>query len=65
MTGLLLVNKTFRRRLGLRANPLRTIETCHATIPSHVGDARPDRHLKYRQSKYYADDENGAADYQA
>jgi hypothetical protein len=58
MTGLLLVNKTSRRCVGLCANPLRTFEICHATVPSHVSDARPDRHLKHRHSKHYADDGN-------
>lgn len=65
MTGLLLVNKTFRRRFGLRTNPLRNFETYHATVSSHVDDAKPDRHLKHRHSKHYADDGNAKAGYQA
>jgi hypothetical protein len=63
--GLLLVNKTFCRHLGLCANPLLTFETCHATVLNHVGDARPDRHLKHRHSKDCADDGNTTASYQA
>ena len=60
--GLLLVNKAFRRRLGLRANELRTLENCDATVRSHVGGARPDRHLKHRHSNHSADDENVTGD---
>jgi hypothetical protein len=55
MTGLSLVNKLFRRCLRLCANPLRTLETCHSTLLSHVGNARPDRYFKHRHSKHYAD----------
>jgi len=52
------VNKPIRRRLGLRANQLRPLETCDATVPSHVGGSRPNRRLKHRHSNDSADDEN-------
>lgn len=58
MIGLSLVNKAFHRRLGLRADQLRTLENCDATVRSHVGGAGPDRHLKHRHSNHSADDEN-------
>ncbi len=52
------VNKTFRRRLGLRANQLRALEICDATVRSYVGRARSDSYLKHRHSNHNADDEN-------
>ena len=60
-----LANKASRRCLRLRANRLRTLQTCRASVPGHVGDARPDRHFEHRHSKYYADGGNVPAAYQA
>jgi hypothetical protein len=58
-----LVNKASRRCLRLRANRLRNLESRPATVPSYVGGARPDRHLKHWRAKNYADDRNITAGY--
>ena len=55
MTGV--VNKPFRRRLGLRANQLRPLETCDATVPYYL-PIEYERRLKHRHSNYSADDES-------
>ena len=49
-SAIVLVNKTFHRSFGLRANQLSTVETCAASLPDYVGP-RPDRYLKHRRSE--------------
>src|ERR1700722_9487789 len=63
--GNVLVYKTPRRCLRLRANPSQICEICLSTVLNYVGDARHDGHLKHRHSKNYADDGKITAVFQA
>ena len=59
--GVVLVSESYRGYLRLRKNQLRALEICRATVPSYVGDVRPDRNLKFQSPKHHSDDGNVTA----
>jgi hypothetical protein len=51
-----LISGTSRDYLELRKSQWGALEMCRDNVPSYVGDAGPDRYLKFQSSKHHADD---------